>query len=215
MYRDGAKVLSPPAIGLWADTKTAADTLLSGKSDVGFLYEVVATNSVLTMVVTGLETYLEQRFVELDDEGVPADFKSLAKNFLSKEERDRLASGESLALEDEAQALGTTPLRLLMQRINFQNYDRAKTAYNKGYGIKFGELPAPVTSKLLKELQAFIGYRHRIIHVSPLLGHLNASDASPSEPVFANQATARRAISTFDDFVATLHATTLQLRPHH
>lgn len=213
MYRDGALLLAPPAIGFWTDIKAAVDALLSGESDIGYLFEVVSANAVLAMLVTGFETYLEERFLELEDEGISADFDLLAKSFLSKEERDLLGTGQRLALLDEALERDTTPLRLLAERINFQNYGRAKTAYSKGYGIKFGLLPSPVTSDLLSDLQAYIEYRHRIVHVSPLQGLLNPSAAPPAEPVFSNRVTAQAALSTFDAFITTLHAASLQLRP--
>jgi len=60
-------------------------------------------------------------------------------------------------------------------RINFQNFDDLKCAFRVSYGIKLGELG--VGGDVLAELRRLIGYRHRIVHVSPLLA--NAGGGGP------------------------------------
>ena len=94
--------MGPPAIDLWGDTKAAAETLLTGQSVTGYLFEVVVGNSVLSALVTGFEGYCEQRFVELESEGIPGNFARLVSTFLSKEARAVCARGRTRATTQSA-----------------------------------------------------------------------------------------------------------------
>jgi len=211
IFADGKQVLQPTALEAWISTVEAVRVLMGGSSPVGYLFEAVCTNLVIVMLVTGFEAYCKRRFLELEDEGVQADFDVLAGRFLSRSERER---GLSRAIVQEASAEGISPTRKLVDqnRINFQNYDRCKAAYNKGYRIRFGE-DIGVSNILLEEVQRLIEFRHRIVHVSPLLGMLNQGHVPPEEPIFSNREYAERAVEAFDDFIQGLHATTLRLRP--
>jgi hypothetical protein len=211
IYSDGKQNVSPSAIKLWEDTRLAIETLLTGQSDAGYLYEVVIANAILSTLVTGFEGYCKQRFVELESEGLPADFASLVSKFLTKEERDRFANGEELELQRIAALSGAPVQQVLADRINFQDFDKANRAFNRGYGIRFGELAA-VSSQDIEQLKKLIRYRHRIIHVSPLLGMLNAAEVPPENPYFSNKTNAELALKSFNDFISTLHAKTLTLR---
>lgn len=211
MYKRGVRVFGPPAIAVWEETQTAAETLLQGTSDVDFLYEVVTTNAVVASLVTGFEVYGQERFAELEHEGVSADVGALVRTFLSREEQDQYDRGDEVAVLLEANQHDVPVAELLTTRINFQNYNDSKRAFANGYGVRFGDLKG-VSSQLLERLQRFIRYRHRIIHVSPMLGMLNGPETPQEEPVFANRATAELAIETFATFVHALHAATLRLR---
>jgi hypothetical protein len=103
-------------------------------------------------------------------------------------------------------------LRLVVGRTtSFQNYERCRDAYSRGYGIKFCELG--LAEAKLRDLQSYIGYRHKIIHVSPFLGMLNQEKVPPEEPVFPKKETAERAKGCFREFIEALHQATLSLRP--
>jgi len=97
-------------------------------------------------------------------------------------------------------------------RVDFQNYDRCKSAYNRAYGIKFGQMKG-VTSTLLEDIQRIVGFRHRIVHVSPMIGMLNRGSVPPEEPIFPKHEYAEKAISVFDNFINCLHSATLALIP--
>lgn len=211
VFMRGQPVLQSTALEAWNSTVEAVKVLLTGSSPDGYLFETVCTNLTIAMLVTGFETYCKRRFLELEDEGLSADFDGLIRRFLSKAESER---GEPLAIVQDASVDGVSPTRKLVDqnRINFQNYDRCKTAFNKGYGIKFVE-DIGVSNTLLEELQRLIGFRHRIVHVSPLLGMLNQERVPPEEPVSPNKHYAEKALKTFDDFIQGLHASTLRLRP--
>ena len=212
MYSGGTETSAPSAIDTWSDTRSAVDTLLEGESSAGYLFEVVAANAVLGMIVTGFESYMSGRFVELDQEGVPLDFDSVAAAFLSAEERSRVQAGDRTALEEDAIQRGISRAEALADRINFQNYTNAKRAFNRGYDLRFGDL-ANTTSQRLERVQRLIKYRHRVVHVSPLLGLLNGPECPPEEPFFANRDAMRDAAEEFDLFIRDLHDATLALRP--
>jgi hypothetical protein len=78
--------------------------------------------------------------------------------------------------------------------------------------VKFGDVKVPNT--VFEELQRLIHFRHRIVHVSPLLGILNEDRGQSGEsPIFANRQYGDKALGTTSEFVEALHKATLQLRP--
>jgi hypothetical protein len=209
IYREGQPILAATAIEAWQNTKRAIEVLQTGTSAEGYLYEVVVTNLMLSILVTGFEAYTKKRFVELEEEGVEPAIEPLIEAFFPKRERD---AGISAILKSEADEAGKSVLKHIVDRgtINFQNYGNCRRAYNKGYNIRFGELR--VDSETLGWLQRFIKYRHRIIHVSPLLGFLNQAESPPEDPVFPSNNLAQKAIDCFNRFIISLHEASLRLR---
>jgi hypothetical protein len=206
----GRPVLIPTAIEAWRSTLKAIEVLWTGESNREFMFEIVQANVTLLILVTGLETYAKMRLLELETEGIDADWGQTFGAFAKRVERgpDRLKE-----LQDQAEVDGISVLEVLVDsgKINFQNYDHLKRAYKAAYGVKLGELA--VGAQTLGQLQQFIRHRHRVVHVSPLLGMLNEETVPPEEPVFANRATADRAVACFSEFVQALHEATLKLRP--
>jgi hypothetical protein len=200
-------LLGPPAIDLWNLTLQAVDTLMGGQSDSGFMFDVVVANAALSMLVTGLEAYSEARFVELEGEGLPLNGEGVVQKLGTKEERDQLKAGvvpEVLSVPGSASELA----RALSERFSFQNFDRSKTLFGRGYGLRFSE-----DLGLLQRVKTLLGYRHRVIHVSPLVAILNRRDAPPQELEFSGREFAQRTRGEFDQFVLALHAASLRLRP--
>jgi hypothetical protein len=207
--RSGGKLLhKPTAREAWDDTALAMRTLLTGTSSEGYLFETVQANAVIVMLVTGFEAYCETRFVEVEREGTPADFQALAKRFSGLVARH----GDVEAFTAKAAADGTTPISMLADRINFQNYEAVRDAYRYGYGIRFADL-AGVTSETIRSLKQTISFRHRIIHVSPLLSVLNEARIPDEPPLFANRPHAEGLIGFFEGAITALHQATLELRP--
>lgn len=212
VYENGVEVLSPPARMTWSDTKTAVTALLTTKGPPAsaHLVDVLVSNVALTFLVTGFETYCKKRFREIDGEGVAPDYEALVRAFSSAEERHSLDAGRTPAiLQPEADL---TPLPELINRVNFQNYKRAKTAWRRGYGIRFG-VDLGMSSAALGRLQRLLSYRHRIVHGSPLTGFLNQRWVPPEEPEFSSHGLVRDATALMDEFVSALHNATLRLRP--
>jgi hypothetical protein len=208
--QNGQPVLAPTAIEAWQDSITAIDILLTGTSEKGFIFEVVQTGAILSMLVTGLESYAKTRLLELESEGNSADWRALFLAFASKAEREsnRLAELEARAAADRESVLTAVVSAL---KINFQNYDDIKRAYRAAFGIKLGEVG--LDSQTLSKLQDFIRYRHRVVHVSPLLTILNQDKVPPSEPVFANRKLSEEAEACFKSVIEALHRATLNLCP--
>lgn len=208
--QNGQPVLAPTAIEAWQNTIKAIEILFTGKSEEGFIFEVVQTSAILSMLVTGFESYAKTRLLEVELEGNSADWKTLFLAFASKAEResDRLAE-----LEAKAAAANETVLTVVVNalKVNFQNYDDLKRAYRAAFGIKLGEVG--LDSQTLSKLQDFIRYRHRVVHVSPLLAILNQDKVPPAEPVFANRKLSEEAEACFKSVIEALHRATLSLRP--
>jgi hypothetical protein len=208
--QNGQPVLAPTAIEAWQNTIKAIEILLTGKSEEGFIFEVVQTSAILSMLVTGLESYAKTRLLELESEGISADWRALFLAFASKAERE---SNRLAELEAKAAAANETVLTEVVNalKVNFQNYDDLKRAYRAAFGIKLGEVG--LDSQTLSKLQDFIRYRHRVVHVSPLLAILNQDKVSPAEPVFANRKLSEDAEACFKSVIEALHRATLSLRP--
>jgi hypothetical protein len=208
VYQEGKPVLFPTAMEAWHNTAKAVEVLWTGKSDQGFIYETVTASLTLSILVTGIEAYAKTRFLELETEGITPNSKALFEAFSSKAQR------ESRLFQEMEDAVIATRKSVLQQIVasgsmNFQNYDHIKKAYNRTYGIKIGEIG--IASQTLNDLQRFIEYRHRVVHVSPLLGLLNQQSVPAQQPVFANKLLAERALRCFDEFIDKLHKASLNL----
>jgi hypothetical protein len=208
IVQDGVEVVSPTALNVWNETRQAAEVLLSGTSEVGYLFEVVQANAILVMASTGFEAYCEKRFLEREAEGLSPNEERLAEKFLSNRERE----GEALAaFLEEAEAQGISfAAKLAQRRIDFGSYEDSRKAFAAGYGIRFG-VELGVSNVLLEQIQRTIRFRHRIVHVSPLLAFLNQATSPPDEPIFSKRVLAESTLETFDDFVQALHKATLIL----
>jgi len=212
VFIEGKPMLQSTAIEAWNNTIEAVKILHTGTSPQGYIFEVICTNLTIVMLVTGFETYCKRRFVELEQEGISPDVDALLDKFLSNKEKER---GEAELIKVDAQTASVSPVQLLIDRgkIDFQNYDRCKLAYNRAYGIKFGEMKG-ITSALLEDIQRIIGFRHQIVHISPMMGMLNQGHVPPEEPIFPKHEYAQKVIDMFSGFINSLHSATLKLRPN-
>jgi hypothetical protein len=210
VQQSGKHVLAPTALEVWQSTLQAVELLWTGKSDQGFIFEVLQATSSLSMLVTGLENYGKTRLLEIETEGITPDASALFTAFSSRAERE---SGRFAELQTQATATGQSIFATVVDnvRINFQNFDDLKRAFRASYGIKVGEIG--VDTAVLGELRRLIGYRHRIVHVSPLLAMLNQDKVPPDEPVFANRALSERAVTVFRSVVEALHKASTDIRP--
>ncbi len=208
VYKEGKPVLQPTAIEAWKETIKATEILGTGKSAQGYIFETAVTNLTLAVLVTGFEAFTKKRFLEIEQEGIVPDIDAVVNSFFPRKERD---AGITEVLKSEAEDAQETVLQLIVERdnINFQNYQKCKLAYNRAYGIKFGDIG--LQSSTVEKIKKFILYRHRIIHVSALLGMLNQPEVPPDEPVFPKKELAAEAIKEFANFTQKLHEATLKL----
>lgn len=210
LFQDGNPVILPTAKEAWEETTKAINILSTGESKEGYIYEVVVANLTLAILVTGYEAYSKKRFLELEQEGLIADTCALIQAFYPKKEKE---AGIAEVIDSEAKEAGISVLQHIVSRgiINFQNYNVCKRAFNKAYGIKFGELG--LAGDTLKDLQSYIRYRHKIVHVSPSLALLNQERVPSEDPFFSNKQVAGQAEQCFSQFIEALHSATLLLRP--
>jgi len=205
----GQLVVAATAIEAWNSTLKAIQVLWTGESPEAVAFEVVQANLTLSMLVTGLESFARTRLLEVEDEGIRPDYERVFRAFASRAERDCNRFAE---LQAEAQSRGGSILEAVVDAVHvtFQNYDHVKRVYKAAYGIKAADLA--LSGQTLSNLQRFIHHRHRVLHVSPLLGMLNEEKVPPQEPVFANHATAESAVACFSEYVEALNNATQRLR---
>jgi len=205
--RGGRLVLQPTAIEAWRNTVQAVEMLKKAKSEDDYAFEVILSNFIIVALVTGFEAYCKTRFLELESEGITPDLEALMAAFYSQRERAHLTVED---LKKEAVAGNRTALHKMVEerRINFQDYEHAKKAYRKAYGIRFGDIG--VSSDDLTLIQRLILHRHKVIHYSPWEGHL---PVALGESEFSNLKLVEKAIACFSCLITRLHGVTLRLRP--
>jgi len=210
IYQKGQPIIQPTAIESWRNIVNAVNILATGKSSLGYKYEVVLTNLTIVILVTGLEAYMRKRFIEIEKEGITPNTDALIKAFYPKEEREK---GIDASLESEAKTTKVSVLQQIINRIlsTFKIISIVNVHITNGYGIKFGHLG--LSTKKLKELQSYIRYRHKIVHISPTLGVLNIERVPPDKLVFPKNETALKAKECFKEFIILVHKATLALRP--
>jgi len=203
----GHLVLQPTAIEAWRNTVQAVELLRKAKSEEGYAFEVILSNFIIVTLVTGFEAYCKTRFLELESEGINPDLEALITAFYSQRERAHFTADD---LKEEAVTRNRTVLQKIVgdRRINFQDYEEAKKAYRRAYGIKFGEIG--VSSNDLALLQRLIHHRHRVVHFSPWESYLPVASG---EPELSDQKLVEKAVDCFNRFVNRLHEATLRLRP--
>lgn len=176
---------------------------------MGYIHECVLTNLSLSVMVTGFESYLKKRFLELEEEGIEAKIEDLMDSILSSREREMNIS-KLLIEEAKEKNISTLKHIVLKKRINFQNLNDIKKAYEKAYN--FTLISANIDDRLIIPIKRFLKYRHKIIHVSPVLGILNQEKLSNEEPVFPNETLKLEALKIFNEFIELFHESTLKLR---
>jgi len=208
MSANGSMVVEPTALNAWNECRQALEVLRKGTSEEGYIFEVVRSNFCLSALVTGFEVYCKTRFLELEKEGIEAKIEDLLNVILSKNEKE---GNYSEVLRNDAISQNITFLDLLAaQKINFQSFKECKRAYNKAYGIKFGNIGCE--NSTLMKINKYLLYRHRIVHVSPLLGTLNLKETPPEAPVFPSNELITDAISCFDELINNIHQASLKIR---
>lgn len=206
----GRDVLMPTAKEIWDFTITKANILIEGCKLKDFLFESTLVQQCLVMLMTGFEVYTKEKFVEMEKEGREPNIQALTEEFVKRES----VKGE---IEDYARATGKSLLESILEvrkgkgLINFQNWEDCKTAYNKGYGIKFGEIP-DLKSKVLENIQEYIELRHKIIHSKEDMTMLNFDKVPPEEPIFAKKEFIEQARDDFIEFVEKLHNLTISTK---
>lgn len=202
----GQDILEPTAKEIWDFAVTRVNILIGGCKLKDFLFESTLVQQCLILLVTGFEVYTRTRFVEMEKEGKRSNIEGLMKEFAGKKSvKDEIEyyakSMEKSLLESLLEAKKAKGL------INFQNWEVCKTAYNKAYGIRFGEIPN-LKGGILENIQEYIALRHKIIHSKYDMTVLNFDRVPPEEPAFANKEFIEQTRDNFIEFMEKLHRET-------
>jgi hypothetical protein len=133
--------------------------------------------------------------------------EALHERFVSEKYREQFKE----EVREIANKQGKTELEVFVEkrRINFQNWEEFKDAYNRGYGLKIGEIGIP--NDVLYDVQMFIRWRHKIIHSKDDQTIINFEEVPPAEPVFTKKDLAEKGLNVFQKFINEFHKTTLKL----
>ena len=158
------------------------------------------------MLVSGMETYLQKRFLELETEEWTADFDLLCSKIFSA----KYLGQRKLEAEERAELETISKLEALFQtarsEMSFQEVKKVRRSYKHCYGIDLDEI---IPAELMNEIDKYVHYRHRIIHAAADLSILNNDKVPPEEPEFAKKETLEKAKSTFVLFIEKFQAATL------
>lgn len=206
--KSGEKVtVEPSAKEIFDFRILRTQTVIDGCKKGDFLFETTLVQMGIAMLVSGMETYLQKRFTELENEGWAPDFVALTSRLFSK----KYLSQRRQEAEERASSQGISKIQALLQtarsEMSFQEMKKAKRSYKVTYGL---DLDTLVPARLFDEVDRYVHYRHRIIHAAADLSMLNSDEVPPATPVFANKETLEKARDTFVEFVNTIHKATLK-----
>lgn len=200
----GGEILEPNAKESWENIKEAVEILVDGFEKRNFQHEIIQSNITLTTIITGFEQYNKKRPIELYNEGINCDLQKLRKRILSKNENELLEK-ELISFEDQNDK-DDLIFKFLLKRINFQNFKDCNDFFKFGFNISFYEIKIPQNT--IEEIRKIIEYRHRIVHVSPLLTILNF-DEPGKRPIFNSINFVKESLNKMDCLIQAIHEQTL------
>ncbi|MEA3144489.1 MAG: hypothetical protein QOG31_1813 [Thermoplasmata archaeon] len=208
-YSDAkGNLLEPTASEGWEEALMATEFLLRTVPAANdYLQQTVLRNYAISGLVTALEYYLSRRFIELEGEGVAPD--------LSKPKAFRFGGDDAdvrlLRVVTEAEKSGASPLAAIVanRSLSFQDLGTANDVFKAAYGIS---LSSCVDHATWQNIRATMAWRHRVVHVSPLLATTRPT-APGKEPNFVNDEAVSRSLASIRAFVSSLHEKTLELAP--
>jgi hypothetical protein len=77
----GEIILLPTAKEIWNSSTDKVNVLINGCKVGGFLFETTIVQQCLVMLVTGLEVYSKNRFLEMEKEGKEPNIDALMNEF--------------------------------------------------------------------------------------------------------------------------------------
>ena len=203
----GETVLEPTAKEVFNFQMEKVRILIEHCKKGDLLFESTLVQQIIVMLTTAFEVYTRTRFVELEKEGKPVNMEALYNRFVPSRYREQFKK----EVTESASRQGKTELEILIERrrVNFQSWEDFKDAYNKGYGLRIGEIG--VSSDILLDVQKFIDWRHKIVHSRHDQTMINAEEVPPAEPIFTNKGLAEKGLDAFQRFMSEFHESTLKL----
>lgn len=201
----GRETLRPRAKEIFEFTETKCRTLLEVAEETErFIIESTIVQQIIVMIVTGLETYLEERFVELCSElEIPdseiATAMSSVYQPVSSDELIDLARDRGIPIQELARE----------QYVNFQNISEAHNIYSNAFGVSLQDMLNNTGNRGL--LERNIDARHSIIHEATDMTIINVDRVPPQEPVFSDHDYGLEVIIGFSETVEEVHQNTESL----
>ncbi len=205
---DSCDFLIPTAKEIWEFKIKRINTIIEGCKSKNFLFESTLVLQCLVMLVTGFEAFTQKRFIKIEREGNIPNIKSLMNDFA----RDKYTKEK---VKDYAESTGKSLLESMLELrngrglINFQNWRDCKRAYNRAYGIIFGEL-FPLESKIFENIKKYFEWRHKIIHSKVDMTILNFDKVPEEEPIFAKKEFIEQVRDDYIKLINKLHEYTVQ-----
>lgn len=164
-----------------------------------YLFETTIYQQILVMLVTWIEVYWKTRFIELLDEKSVND-NDIINTFVFKKHKDYI--NELNNLDNWKQKI----LKILDdKRINFQNFEDFKSAFNKWFWINTWSFDN------LEKIKEIFQIRHKIIHTKNDMTILNQYEMNKKweQPKFLNNDFVKEMIKIVDNFINDFHKMTL------
>lgn len=198
----GQETLRPQAKEIFDFSETKCRTLLeAAETSDGFLFESTLVQQIIVMLVTGLETYLEERFIEMCSE------RELQDEEIAKAMASVYGPVSDEALLERAEKKGVPVQELAREQlINFQDISEAHKIYSKAVGYNLQNSLNRTGNRGL--IERCIDARHSIIHEATDMTILNIDRVPPQEPMFANYEYGLGTIDKFSDTIEELHQDT-------
>lgn len=163
-----------------------------------FLIESTLVQQIIVMLVTGLETYLQEWFIEMCSE------RELQDEEIANAMASVYGPVSDEALLERAKKNGVPVQELAREQlINFQNISEAHKIYSRAVGYNLQDSLNNTGNRGL--IERCIDTRHSIIHEATDMTILNIDRVPPQEPIFANHEYGLEAINKFTDTIEELH----------
>ena len=209
--KSGKSILfQPPAIQAWRSIVFSVKLLFEKASlDNNYFLKLITCNAGITLLVTGLESYTKNRFIELEREGVNFDFEKVCGAFIPSYV---IATGEKerILTNSEQQSISVPTIICSRKYINFQSYEDCKKAFRKAYNLSFGK-DLTIKNKQLELLQDLILHRHKVIHAFHMEDKIVTNKSKRPGILWANDTSYDIILNTFNDFIIDLHRATLKI----
>lgn len=192
-------ILESSAIEKYEMQKERINQLFQNSQIKDYLFETTIYQQILVMLVTWIEVYWKTRFIELLDEKNINDDNIIKKFIPNKlinyiEELNDMNNWKEKVLKI-----------LYDRRINFQNFEDFKSAFNKWFSINTWSFDN------LKKIKEIFQIRHKIIHTKNDMAILNQYEMNNrwEQPKLLNNDFVKKNINIVDDFINNFHKMTL------
>ncbi|UFX82601.1 hypothetical protein [Candidatus Absconditicoccus praedator] len=195
----GETVLEASAIEKYEMQREKINQLFENSQIKDYLFETTIYQQIIVMLVIGIEVYGKTRFLELLDEKI-INSNAIINTFISKKYTEYIVELNTISSEKEK------VLKIVDDKlINFQDFDKLKKAFNKGFGINTGNI------NNLENLKKLFNIRHKIIHTKNDMTILNIDEMVKfsEQPKFMKNEYIKESIEIVDTFINAFHQKTL------